>query len=62
MPKSVYLLTVQEALTRSTTSWSDQIWAKYDQLDSGEFGAVGTPAFNAEWLIYLLVSTNFVKN
>ena len=22
--------------------------AKYEQLDSGEFGAVGTPAFNAE--------------
>ena len=25
-----------------------QIQAKYEQLDSGEFGAVGTPAFDAE--------------
>ena len=27
---------------------TDLIWAKYEQLDSGEFGAVGTPAFNTE--------------
>ena len=27
---------------------TDQIWAKYEQLDSGKFGAVGSPAFNAE--------------
>ena len=27
---------------------TDQILAKYEQLDSGEYGAVGTPAFNAE--------------
>ena len=26
----------------------DQIWAKYEQLDSGKYGAVGIPAFNAE--------------
>ena len=26
----------------------DQIWAKYEQLDSSEYGAVDTPAFNAE--------------
>ena len=26
----------------------DQIRAKYEQLDLGEYGAVGTPAFNAE--------------
>ena len=26
----------------------DQIWAKYEQLDSGEFWAVGSPAINAE--------------
>ena len=26
----------------------DKIQAKHEQLDSGEFGAVGTPAFNAE--------------
>ena len=26
----------------------DQIRAKYKQLDSGEYGAVGTPAFNTE--------------
>ena len=27
---------------------TDQIRAKYKQLDSGEYGAVGNPAFNAE--------------
>ena len=27
---------------------NDQIRAKYEQLDSGKYGAVGTPAFNAE--------------
>ena len=27
---------------------TDQIWAKYEQLDSGEFGTVDTPAFKAE--------------
>ena len=26
----------------------DQIRAKYEQLDSGEFGSPGTPAFDAE--------------
>ena len=29
-------------------SLTDQIWAKYEQLDSGKYEAVGTPAFNAE--------------
>ena len=48
MPKPVYLLTVQEA-HKEYNSLTDQIQAKlYEQLDSGEFGAVGTPAFNAE--------------
>ena len=47
MPKPVYLLTVQEA-HKEDNSLIDQIWAKYEQLDSGEFGAVGTPVFNAE--------------
>ena len=27
---------------------TDQIRAKYEQLDSSEYGTVGTPAFNAE--------------
>ena len=27
---------------------ADQIRAKYEQLDSSKYGAVGTPAFNAE--------------
>ena len=26
----------------------NQIWARYEQLDSGKFGAVGTLALNAE--------------
>ena len=47
MPKPVYLLTVQEA-HKEYNSLTDQIWAKYEQLDSGEYGTVGTPAFNAE--------------
>ena len=47
MPKPVYLMTVQEA-HKEYNSLTDQIRAKYKQLDSGEYGAVGTPAFNAE--------------
>ena len=47
MPKPVYLLTVQEA-HKEYNSLTNQIWAKYEQLDSGKYGAVGTPAFNAE--------------
>ena len=47
MPKPVYLLTVQEA-HEEYNSLTDQIQAKYEQLDSGKYGAVGTPAFNAE--------------
>ena len=47
MPKPVYLLTVQEA-HKEYNSLTDQIWAKYEQLDSGEYGADSTPAFNAE--------------
>ena len=47
MPKPVYLLTVQEA-HKEYNSLTDQIWAKYEQLDSGEFGSPGTPAFDAE--------------
>ena len=47
MPKPVYLMTVQEA-HKEYNSLMDQIRAKYKQLDSDEYGAVGTPAFNAE--------------
>ena len=47
MPKPVFLMTVQEA-HKEDNSLMDQIRAKYEQLDSGEYGAVGTPAFNAE--------------
>ena len=47
MPKPVYLLTVQEA-HKEYNSLTNQIQAKYEQLDSGEFEAVGTPAFNVE--------------
>ena len=47
MPKPVYLLTMQEA-HKKYKSLTDLIQAKYEQLDSGEYGAVGTPAFNAE--------------
>ena len=47
MPKPVYLLTVQEA-HKEYYSLTDQILAKYEQLDSGEYGSVDTPAFKAE--------------
>ena len=47
MPKTVSLLTVQEA-HKEYSSLTDQIRAKYEQLDSGEFGSPGTPAFDAE--------------
>ena len=47
MPKPVYLLTVQE-VHKEYSSLTDQIRAKYEQLDSGEFGSPDTPAFDAE--------------
>ena len=47
MSKPVYLLTVQET-HKEYNSLTDQIRAKYEQLDSGKYGAVGTPVFNAE--------------
>ena len=43
----VFFMTVQEA-HKEHNSLTDQIQAKCKQLDSGEYGAVGTPAFNAE--------------
>ena len=46
MPKPVYLMTVQEA-HKEYNSLTDQIRANYEQLDSGKYGAVATPAFNA---------------
>ena len=47
MSKPVFLMTVQEA-HKEYSSLMDQIHTKYEQLDSGKYGAVGTPAFNAE--------------
>ena len=47
MPKPVHLMTVQEAHKEFNTL-IDQIRAKYELLDSGECGKVGTPAFDAE--------------
>ena len=59
MPKPVYLLTVQEA-HKEYNSLTDKIRAKYEQLDSGEFGSPGTPAFDAEAceLAHLLARVN----
>ena len=48
MPKLVFLMTVQEA-HKEYNSVIDQIWAKYELLDSGECGSVGAPPFNAEY-------------
>ena len=42
MPKPVFLMTVQEA-HKEYNSLIDQIRAKYELLDSGECGSVGTP-------------------
>ena len=47
MPKPIFLMTVQEA-HKKYNSFTDQIRAKYEQLDSGKFGSPGTPAFDAE--------------
>ena len=47
MPKPVFLMTVHEA-HKEYNPLIDQIQAKYELLDSGECGSVGTPAFNAE--------------
>ena len=47
MPKPVSLLTVQE-VHKEYSSLTDQIRAKYEQLDSGKFGSPGTPAFDTE--------------
>ena len=49
MPKLVNLMTVHKA-HKEYNSIIDQIWAKYELLDSGECGKVGIPAFNAEYL------------
>ena len=40
-------MTVQEA-HKEYNSLTDQIRANYEQLESGEFGSPGTPAFNTE--------------
>ena len=40
-------MTVQQA-HKEYNCLTDQISAKYKQLDSGEYGTVGTQAFNAE--------------
>ena len=59
MPKPVYLLTVKEAY-KEYNSLADQIRVKYEQLDSDEHGAAGTPAFKAEayQLANLLANVN----
>ena len=47
MCKPVFLMTVLEA-HKEYNSFMDQIRAKYEQLDSVEYGTVDTPAFKAE--------------
>ena len=47
MPKPVFLMTVQGA-HKEYNSLTNKIRAKYKQLDSGQFGSPGTPAFDAE--------------
>ena len=47
MPKPVYLLTVQEA-HKEYNSLTDQIRAKYEQLDSGKFGGSWHPSIQSQ--------------
>ena len=47
MKKPVFLMTVQEA-HKEYNSLTDKIRTKYEQLDSGQFGSPGMPAFDAE--------------
>ena len=64
MPKPVSLLNVQER-HKEYSSLTDQIRAKYKQLDSGEFGSPGTHHLMLKpvnWLIYLLLWANCVKD
>ena len=64
MPKPVSLLTVQEA-HKEYSSLTDQIRAKYEQLDSGELGHLAPQHLMLKpmnWLIYLLVWANCVKD
>ena len=63
MPKPVFLMTVQEA-HKEYNSLMDKIRAKYEQIDSGEFGSPGTPAFDAEAceLVNLLATCSFAQN
>ena len=53
MPKPVYLLTVQEA--HEYSSLTDQIRAKYEQLDSGEFGSPDTPSFVEDYFLVIFI-------
>ena len=48
MPKPVFSMNVQEA-HKEYNSLIDNIRAKFEQLDPGEYEAVGTPALNAEY-------------
>ena len=52
MSVPVTQLTVEEA-HKEFNSLADKIAAKYEQLDSSEFGAVGTLTFNAKSAKYL---------
>ena len=47
MSTPVNQLTIDQA-HKEFNSWVDKIAVKYQQLDPSEFGAVGTPGFNAK--------------
>ena len=55
MPIPVYFLTVQE-VHKDYNSLTDQIRAKYEQLDSGEYGSVDTPSIQS-WSLWIGKST-----
>ena len=60
MPKPVSLLTVQEA-HKEYSSLIDQIRAKYEQLDSGEFGLPGRQAVLVKVWRMQLCSHRYVR-
>ena len=63
MSTQVNQLTIKQA-HKEFNSLVDKISAKFQQLDSCELGAVGTPGFNAKSakLASLFAHMNFVKD
>ena len=64
MSIAVSQLTAEQA-HKEFNSLVDKIAAKYEQLDSGKFGAVGTQYLMLglpNWQVSLLIRANYVKD